>query len=372
LLLTNFGMPSAAAMAHLGETGYSWLDMDGERWRIFSLHSAQTAQVIQVAERASLRDWSSGVVSWTFLLAVVPSFIIVLAPALWGLRRLLRPLRHLADELRLRSPTNLDQVHVVHPPTELVPVVSAVNWLFGRVADTIQRETAFTSLAAHELRTPLAALRVLADAASQATEAGERESALSELTVCVDRCAHLQEQLLTLSRLDSMDRNNLSEPVELTEIVDEALLDLRYEAHRSRVKLSCRLDGSAIVGHRYAVLTLTRNLISNAIRYTPPGGRVEVATSLVGDSVLLHVDDSGPGIPASERSRMFERFERLHRDQQTGVGLGLSIVRTVAQMHDAVVTLHDSALGGLRVVTEFKDRALKRPRLDIDAAEPAA
>lgn len=371
LLLTNFGEPSAAAMGRLDQAGYSWLEMDGFRWRVFTQMSADGSQVIQVAERASMRLWSSGIVSQSFLLAFVPSFLLILMLALWLLRRLLQPLRELAGVLQQRSPANLDHVHLKHEPTELAAVVAAINRLFGRVAEAIRREAGFTSLAAHELRTPLATLKILADQARHAGDADERDMVLTDLSVTIDRLAHLQEQLLTLSRLEVLGNNALSECVELTEIVDEAMADLRYEARHRHVKVVCHADGSAILGHRYAVLTLARNVIGNAIRYAPVGGRVEISTMVRRGNAVLRVEDSGPGIPEAERMRAFDRFERLNQRQGEGVGLGLSIVRTVAQMHDALVTLGESALGGLSVDCEFMGRLVQRDELDLVALDAA-
>lgn len=367
LLLTNFGLPSAAMMARLDVTGYTWLDMDNERWRVYCLKSDDGKQVIQVAERMSLRRWTHGIVSQSFVAAAVPSVLLVLVLGIWLLRRLMQPLRELAEMLQHRSPANLDRVQLGREPTELQPVVGAINRLLGRVAEAIRREAGFTSLAAHEMRTPLATLKVLADTARQSGDAEERASALDDLARTVDRVAHLQEQLLTLSRLEVLHPGSLSECVELTEIVDEAMVDLRYEARQRQVKVVCQADGTAILGHRYAVLTLARNVIGNAVRYTPPGGRVEVSTLAGPDGACLRVDDSGPGIPEADRVRVFDRFERLSQDKGSGVGLGLSIVRTVALMHDAAITLGESPLGGLRLSCVFTGRLVDRPMPAIDS-----
>jgi two-component system OmpR family sensor kinase/two-component system sensor histidine kinase QseC len=203
-------------------------------------------------------------------------------------------------------------------------------------------------------------LRVLADAVGRANDEVDRSRTLRELVHSVDHCAHLQEQLLTLSRLDVSKGGELNQEVELTEVVDEVMQGLLADARRGLVKVASHMDGSAIRGNRFGVLTLIRNVVGNAVRYTPAGGRVEISSAIMGSSAFVQVDDSGPGIPVSERERVFERFERLHSDLSTGVGLGLSIVRTVATAHDATVTLADSPLGGLRVVIEFKGRAIQR------------
>jgi signal transduction histidine kinase len=368
LLLTNFGIASTGPMARMGQTAFSWLQMDGEKWRVYSLHSPESKQEIEVAERAALRVWKFGPWDGRLLLLVVVSLLVVLVPGLLLLRRLLRPLRVIAQDLRTRSPMRLEPMRVDHAPRELTPVVSALNALFVRVSAAIRRESAFTGLAAHELRTPLATLRVLAEAAKDARDEPKRNRLLEELVTSADRCTRLQNQLLTLSRVDAVHTADLTDPVDMTEVVMEAVSDLLPEARSRQTKLVSHLDGSAIDGHRFGVLTMVRNLLSNAVRYTPSGGRIEVSTATEMGHVTVLVDDSGPGIPMADRERVFGRFERLHRDQESGVGLGLSIVRTVAEAHGATVTLHESPLGGLRVMVKFIGRAIAQP----DSIEQAA
>jgi signal transduction histidine kinase len=358
LQLTNFGQPSAAAMARLGASGFSWLQMDGESWRVYAMHDPASAQEIQVAERAVLRDWVIVGADGSHVALVAVSFVIVLLPALWLLARLLRPLRELARALGERSPTNLEPVAVDRAPVELGPVVSAVNRLLSRVGDAIRRESQFTSLAAHELRTPLATVRMLADEASQAPDESQRARALRQLIVSVDLCSNLQDQLLTLSRLDTADSTDMHQSIDITMVVMDTLSAALPKARGLGIKLASQLDGSTISGHPFGVLTMMRNLVSNAVRHTPAGGRVEVTTVTRGSDVVVCVDDSGPGIPLQDRERVFERFVRLQRDRATGVGLGLSIVRVVAEAHGANIRLLDSPLGGLRAEVTFSGRAL--------------
>ena len=356
LLLTNFGMPSAAAMAPLGRTGYTWLDMDGERWRVYSYVDDNTSQQMQVAECAGLRNWVASSLDGQLAGLMAVSLLLVLVPTLVLVRRLLRPLRDLASQLSLRSPLKLTSVQIPGAPTELVPIVQATNGLFSRMSDALDRERTFTSLAAHELRTPLAALRLQAQVADSTDDDAIRSRNLRELVRSADRCAHLQEQLLTLARLDIAQSGDLNENVNLTEVVMEATAEVAATARRKKVRLSPHSDGSEIRAHAFGVRTLVRNLISNAVRHTPDEGRVEIHVESDGADVRLSVDDSGPGIAADQRERAFERFERLNAVPSDGVGLGLSIVRTVAEAHGAEVTLGESALGGLRVTVCFRGR----------------
>jgi signal transduction histidine kinase len=287
---------------------------------------------------------------------VALSLLVVLLPTLLLVRRLLRPLRDLATQLGQRSPSKLASVQIADAPTELVPIVQATNGLFARMAEALHRERTFTSLAAHELRTPLAALRLQAQVADTTEDEAIRSRNLRELVRSADRCAHLQDQLLTLARLDTAQSGDLNETVDLTEVVMEATAEVAAAARRKSVRLSPHSDGSSVRAHAFGVRTLVRNLVSNAVRHAPEAGRVEIHVDGDGKDVRLRIDDSGPGIAADLRERAFERFERLNTTASDGVGLGLSIVRAVAEAHGAEVTLGDSSLGGLCATVRFRGR----------------
>jgi signal transduction histidine kinase len=272
----------------------------------------------------------------------------------------------------MRSAANLAQLDLPGAPTELLPIVAATNSLFSRMADAMQRERSFTSLAAHELRTPLAALRLQAQVAASTADDGIRARNLRDLVRSADRCAHLQDQLLTLARLDDAAKpGDLHETVDMTEAVMEAVSEIAADARRRHVRLSTRSDGVAMFAHPFGVRTLIRNLVSNAARHAPEQGRVEVHVEADGDDVRIRVEDSGAGIPAEHRERAFERFERLNAVPSDGVGLGLSIVRVVAEAHGAAVTLGSSGLGGLAVVVLFRGRKASVPADDAEQAGDA-
>lgn len=366
LLLSNFGLPSAAAMARMGSPGYSWLQMDGELWRVYALVSADTGDELQLAERAATRGWFLHAVDWRLWLLGPASLLLVFAAGLLLVRRVLRPLRTLSDELDARAPGHREQLQLKDAPAELQPIVRAMNGLFVRMNDAMAREAQFTAMAAHELRTPLASLRVLAQNVAHAADARAREESVRDLVASVDRCAHLQEQLLTLARLDAPHDGEMAEEVNLTEVISDVVAQVAPEARAKGVAIACGSDAALLSGHSFGVQTLLRNLLSNALKYTPPGGRVELQVHSLGPDLRLMLDDSGSGIPPADRERMFERFERMHREQASGVGLGLSIVRSVVLAHGASIRLDDSPLGGLRVVVDFPGR-----RIDTGALEPA-
>ena len=374
LLLSNFGLPSAAAMARMGNPGYSWLNMDGELWRVYTVASTDPrGGELHLAERAAARGWFRNVLDWKLLLLGPLSLLLAFAAGLLLVRRVLRPLRALSDELDARAPGHRESLRIAGAPAELQPIVQAMNGLFSRMNDAMARETQFTSMAAHELRTPLASLRLLAQTVADADDAQGRQRAVRDLVASVDRCARLQEQLLTLARLDATRDADMAAEANFTELVSEAISLVAPEARAKGVAIACRTDAALLNCHPFGVLTLLRNLLGNAVKYTPPGGRVELSVQSMGSDLRLIVEDSGCGIPEGERERMFERFERLHRDQAPGVGLGLSIVRSVVQAHGASIRLDDSALGGLRVVVEFSGRRIDTGALEepAEADEPA-
>jgi signal transduction histidine kinase len=204
------------------------------------------------------------------------------------------------------------------------------------------------------MRTPLGGLRAHAQLATFATSPEELQDALKSLMVGADRAAHLIDQLLDLARIESLggESGAVHEAIDLDEVWQGLLHELAPRAAKRQIALAMEFSAPAVSGHGFALSLLLRNLVTNAINYTPPGGRVRVSSALQDSGaqvVLLRVDDSGPGIPAHERERAFERFNRLGQTKIEGVGLGLSIVLSVVKLQDARIQLLDSPLGGLRV-----------------------
>jgi signal transduction histidine kinase len=356
-LLGNHALPSNREMARPGTTGYSWIDMDGERWRAYVMQDAKHQSEIHIAEVESAREWS-GSVRGSFLLLVLPCLLLVLLPGLWLLSLALRPLAELAGELQARSSSDLQEVRLGTQLAELQPVQSALNTLFGRVSDAIRRESSFTALAAHEMRTPLATMRIVAESALHAGEGPERQLALKELLDSVDRCSHLQDQLLTLARLETAGVQRLDQRFALVDLVEEALSAVAANVHDKSLHIQLDVDDAEMVGYRFGVLTLLRNLVSNAVRYAPQGGAVKVTTCRSGQDVIVRVDDNGPGIAPELHDRALERFERLNAASGSGVGLGLSIAKSVASLHETDLQLGKSPMGGLHISVTFTGRAV--------------
>lgn len=275
----------------------------------------------------------------------------------------LRPLRDVADGLAQRRPNTLDLMPEQGAPREVVPLIRALNGLLERVQMAVAGERRFTADASHELRTPLAALKTQAQLALRADSEATRRQALNGVVAGVDRATHLVEQLLTLARLDPDAAAVDAKPVDLAEIAEAVIAEQESNARSRGIDLMLRASPAPLAGHPAALGLLIRNLVNNAIRYTPQGGSVEVAVHAVAEVVELIVSDDGPGIPEGERARVFDRFYRRPGASVPGSGLGLSIVARVAEVHHATIMLEDAlaepkpggAGRGLRVRLRFPE-----------------
>lgn len=249
----------------------------------------------------------------------------------------LKPLDEVAAELGQRAPERLDPVVPAAAPREVRPLLEALNALFARVDRAMQTERAFTADAAHELRTPLAAITAQAQVAARACDAAERDHALAQLTTSARRASHLVEQLLTLARLDPAAELPMSE-LRLDTLAAEVCADHGAAALEKGIALELAAPSPVvIVGNEGMLRVLMRNLIDNAVRYTPPGGKVGVGVTAHG----LTVSDSGPGIPPAQRENALRRLHRLAGQEVDGSGLGLSIVARIAALHRARLELAD-------------------------------
>ncbi len=291
-----------------------------------------------------------------------------IAPFLFGLPLLafftmlaiyfgLRPLRKLTESLRQLSPEQLSPITVHDTPKEIAPVVDALNSLLGRIARTIENERRFTADASHELRTPIAALHAQIQAAQLSDNKAECVECLDKALQGANRMAHLVGQLLTLSRLDeTLSPINL-EPVNLIELIQECCAELGEKALSKNIEISFSPEAHpALSGSPDMLRVMLRNLLDNAIRYTPQGGHVEVALHLTGDGqqVELEIADSGIGVADAQLALLGQRFSRISPNVADGVGLGLSIVQRIAETHHAKITFNRATtLGGLSATVCF-------------------
>lgn len=338
------------------DEGFSDVTVDGRGWRVFSGWDAKRRYLIQVAERDSARrEIAQGIA--TNLLAPLLLALPVLGLFVWfSIARALRPLRALGQQVEERRPENLGALAVDDAPAEVAPLVHSLNALFERVGRLIESERRFTADAAHELRTPLAALKTQAQVARGAADDGERRRALDNVIAGCDRATRLVEQLLTLARLEPGLTRRRAEPCDLRALAQQTIAELAPAALSRKVEIELA-EGGAVRTEGYPDLlsVLLRNLVDNSIRYCPGGGTVRVEVAGAGDTASISVTDNGPGIAPEERAKVGQRFYRILGTEESGSGLGLSIVRRIAEIHRAAVTLEEGPGGkGLRVTVVFQ------------------
>ena len=264
------------------------------------------------------------------------------------LSRELAPLKKLTRTLRQRDPDASDPLDTKGVPSEVRPLLDALNHLFRRTQDMMIRERRFTSDAAHELRSPLTALRVQAEVAQMSQDDPQSQSkALLQLHAGIDRATRLVEQLLTLSRLDSLEQLADVQTVNLDDLLQSSVMDIYHSAHKSGIEIRLHLHAQRVSRTAQPLLLslLVRNLLDNAVRYSPPGSVVDVTLERSGFSVR----DNGPGINPEALARVGERFYRPPGQDETGSGLGLSIVQRIAALHQMSVTFSNAPEGGFRV-----------------------
>jgi two-component system, OmpR family, sensor kinase len=334
--------------------GYSSVSTSEGTWRVYGTQGL--TKVVQVAQPMRVRQDQAATLALRTLRPF--AFLLpVLAILIWlAVGRALVPLQRLTQLVKVRRVNELDPIPDTRLPDEVQPLVGALNDLLGRLSSALHRERAFMMDAAHELRTPLTALHLQMGALARAASDSERTEATEKLSAGVQRAIRLVEQMLALSRQEARTEPARSR-VALDELAREVVTELVPLSDAKHIDLGIAHSEEAFVmGDPDALGTLLRNLIDNALRYTPPGGRVDVSVE-VGASVVLKVVDTGPGIPAEDRDRVFDRFYRRPGSTPPGSGLGMAIVKAIADKHGATVTLGSGAEGGLAVTVNFADRA---------------
>ncbi|HET9025754.1 MAG TPA: ATP-binding protein, partial [Burkholderiaceae bacterium] len=320
--------------------GYSDQPFGKVNWRVFTLASGSLW--IQVAERSDIRSELSEKLAYAAaepLVIGIPLLLVLLGSLIgYGLA----PLAKLAQQIETRQADALTPVALPRVPAEIVPVLDALNGLLGRLTSALERERRFTADAAHELRTPLAGLKVHAQNAARASSPAERQASLDRMLVALDRTIHLAEQMLAFNRAAASAPPE-HKPVSLRQLATEAIdaLHPRIGAHALKFTvLRTPADGKAEVpGDCQKLASLVGNLLDNAVRYAPDGSAIDVVLREEHGTVTLEVSDEGPGIPAELRARVFESYFRMPGSTGAGSGLGLAIVREVARAHGARVEI---------------------------------
>lgn len=323
-------------------------------WRARTLVSPTTDTRVMLAEPSVWRLTVTVMYRGYYLLPLVISLPFLVFPAWLSVRLALRPWRQVSKETAERGPADLTPLSYTPPHKELQPLVQSINSLLQRVRDSTSRERSLIADAAHELRTPLAAMRVNVEALKeQSTDEGQREL-MGNLLRSNDRAARLVGQLLQLMRSDAVSDNALPVMLSLDALVQDrlAMIEGLASARGIELELVCE-DHVPVLGERESLVSMIDNLVNNAIKYSPAGGTVMVHVAHEGPHALLTVADQGPGIPSALRERVFDRFFRNPDQTQSGSGLGLAIVKSVVDRHSGEVTLGETAVGGLLVTVRL-------------------
>lgn len=327
-----------------GTNGFSWITIHGQTWRVFTASDPINHTIFCIGERDDVRAEIGNIIARDDFLIALLAFPL-LALAIWiVISRSLRPLQTISSEVASRVPGYLEPVKVQYVPSEIRPLVDEINKLLLRLNRALDREKRFAGDAAHELRTPLAALKAQVQLiiATQ-TQNPDMAEHTQRLLATVDRSSHIIEQLLTLSRIipEATEGFHDFTSVDLHRITTETLALLVPHALEKSIELSLECpDGPVMLNANTTMLgILIRNLVDNAIRYSPEHSEVLVNIEKTPQAIILSVADNGPGIPPELRSRVFERFYRILGTNTQGTGLGLAIVQQIASLHQAEVRL---------------------------------
>ncbi len=345
------GLPIITGGAVLG---YVNMMLAGERWRVYSLDTADG--LIQVAQPWRVREEFARDAALRVLAPLLLLLIAMAAAVVWIVSRGLAPLRRLAAEVQRRNVHSFEPIVAPELPREAAPLIEELNRLLARLSTAFGKQRAFVADAAHELRSPLTALSLQLQLLDRARDEAARQEARARLGAAVERSIHLASQLLTLARSEPEGPPAELHRIELEPSARAGISDVHALATERSVELSLEAgDAAQVTGDADALRILVRNLVDNAVRYTPQGGRVRVRTAVdpAERGAMLEVEDTGPGIPASDRERAFDRFVRRHDAADGGTGLGLAIVKAIAERHGARVSLDDAEPHGLRVRVVF-------------------
>jgi two-component system sensor histidine kinase QseC len=364
-LLLRTGNAPKESLTQLS-SGFTELNFLGQRWRVFIessiieeaiYHHKKVIVAQPIEQRFSLAEQ-------VILSAVTPIILVIPLIALFismAIRHALKPLTVLRRELSEKKINDLSKLSSETTTTELQPVIQTLNQLFERLSSAFSRERYFASDAAHELRTPLSVLKInvhnLQSTQSEKLDS-EGHTSLIQLAESVDRMAHVVDQILTLNRTNPDQLTMEVTELELQGLLQQVISDLYPEIIKNQHEISLESRSTTIYANQFALLTLVKNLIGNACKYTPNGGHVLVKSKVDEKSFTVIVEDSGPGIEESEYGRVFDRFYRVggdsHQSTVVGCGLGLAIVQHIAQLHHARIILAKSEqLGGLKVSVIF-------------------
>jgi two-component system sensor histidine kinase QseC len=333
--------------------GFSQTIYNDKVWRAFSTIDPATKTTIMALQQTDLHKISPRNLAREVIVVMLTSYFFLGLLMWFVLARALRVLQKISTQVQQQGPDNLTPIDFSHLPVEIRPIVEEWNKLFSRLNFAFDREKRFAADAAHELKTPLAALKTHTQLALHAKNESELINALHKIVTGVNRSAHVVQQLLTLSRMSQGVITEPTTPVDVAKQAKEIIADLVPQALEKETEIELiALSDAIIEAHETAITILIRNLVDNAVRYSPEHSLVQVVIEESPDkqNILLKVIDNGPGIPEHLRERVFERFFRVIGNKTSGSGLGLGIVQQIADLHHAVISLETPLSGhGLQV-----------------------
>ncbi len=340
--------------------GFSDVEANGNHYRVYTLQTA--LQTVQIAQDLSARTARARALALTAVLPFALLTPLLMLAVWWVITRSLAPLERTRREVAHRAASDFSPLADSGLPDEVRPLVDELNLLFGRVRSAFDAQKNFVADAAHELRSPLTALKLQAQALRRPdADLAVREAGIARLNQGIDRAIRLVEQLLLLAREEAGrgQAQAASQPLDLQDVVKLAIADVLPQARHKHIDLGLTgnraIEPVQVHGQAEALRMLLRNLLDNAIKYTPASGQVDVSLQVRHGHPVLTIEDSGPGIAAEDRARVFDRFFRASDVAlEAGSGLGLSIVKAIAERHGATLALDSSTrLGGLKVDVRF-------------------
>jgi len=324
--------------------GLSTQELKSKQWRFFSVKAKE--ETIQVAQSLRLRKNTIKETAYSLMasqLLFIPLLVLLI---FYAIRKALFPVSILSKDIQYRNSADLNPFAEDNVPAEVKPLVRSLNLFMGKVSLMVDVLKRFTSDAAHELRTPITALKLQMQVLEQSRSKTERESAIQNLKTGINRSEQLVSQLLSLARLEAENQSMLLQSLNMLELVKESFQELLPLAQEKSIDIGLtKADDCEIDGAQQEIKMLINNILDNAIRYTPNSGKIDVSLINQAGHVVLEIKDSGPGISENDLERVFERFYRGENQHISGSGLGLAIVKDIATRHAAVIKLSNNNPG---------------------------
>ena len=350
-----FQSSSSTTLPYREATGFTLFDARGTTYKLYTLlHGNQLIQVAQ--DRAARRSLARNLAIRTTI-PITVMVALLLFMVWWVVTSSLAPVYRVQRQISTREADSLDEVDTIGLPNEVRPLVEELNLLLRRMRQAFDAQKNFVADAAHELRSPLSALKLQVEQLRRSHTEKDREVAVHRLGTGIDRATRLVEQLLVLARQQAnADSNSSAKPIEINSLCLVAFNDVYPLAQQKHIDLGLiQTDECFVMGHEEAIRIMIRNILDNSVKYSPEYSKIDFKVTQKGRSVCIHIGDSGPGIPESDSERIMDRFYRIPGNPVSGSGLGLSIVKTIADLHSAKIEICKSdTLGGLAVSVTFQ------------------